>query len=481
MAQPWAFFLTPFRGWEFAIGGAAGFASSHWLEQHTRAVKAGGWIGAIAIGSAATLFNQHTAFPGTAALLPAAGAALLLLAGAAAPATALPRALSTPGLLYLGRVSYSWYLWHWPVLLFAQSIFMHPSHGIIVAAVVISLALASATNLLVENPARYSVALRPHPALSLGLAAIVMLLIVGCSGFGYWSASRAANGKDQRALTMAHDDVPPLYDSRCIATATQATVHPAGCVFGDASGSRTVVLLGDSHAVQWYPALNRIAHERHWRLLVLTKTSCPATTVSVYNEQLGRNYAECDVWRRAALDTIVARRPAAVFVASSAGYVTPLRYVTLEAWKAGLQATLAKLDSAGIPTLLFRDSPRPGFDIPTCLARAVWRGRNGATSCAVARKDALQRAFLDLDRSTVAGFKNAVLLDLSNGICSAQVCEPIRDGTVVYRDTNHLTASFVSRLVPMLEAQLTMLPTGSGTERHQGGGAASHNQTALAN
>jgi hypothetical protein len=462
LAQPWAFFVTPFRAWEFAIGGVAGMASVSWLERHRKAISVSGWIGACAILMAATMFDQRTSFPGAAALLPAGGTALVLLAGAVVPSASLPRTLSQPGLLYVGRVSYSWYLWHWPVLLFAEAVWPHGGARVVLPAVLLSLALAGITNVLVENPLRYSTALRPRPFLSLALACVVMFVSVGCSGLGFWAGSSAANGGNQLALTKAHDDVPALYTSQCIAAANQAAVHVPRCFFGDTTGSRTVVLLGDSHAVQWYPALDRVARQRHWRLLVLTKTSCPASVVTVYNDALGRAYAECDKWRQAALDTILTRHPDAVFVAHSEAYVFPLRDVSPSAWVAGLQTTLRRLDAAGIPTFLFRDSPRPGFDVPTCLARASWRGTNASAACTVARVNALQRALLDLDRRAVSGLEHVMLLDLSDAICSARTCEPIRNGTVVYRDTNHLTATFVVKLTPLLEARVPILPpTGS--------------------
>ncbi len=460
IAQPWAFFTTPFRAWEFALGGIAGLASLDWLRHHARAVRAGGWLGAIAIGAAALVLNEHTAFPGLAAVLPAGGTALILLAGVSAPNTLLPRTLSNPALLYFGRVSYSWYLWHWPALVFARSAFPELARSGVAAAVLLSLALASITNILVENPARYSMRLRVRPVLSLALASVVTVMSIGFSGLGFVAASRAADGTDQRTFTRAHDDVPSIYGSRCVADAGAIIVYAHDCMYGNRTGASTIVLVGDSHAAQWFPALQRIAERHGWRLLVLTKTSCPVASVRIYSGDFRRDYRECTTWRQAVLDTILALRPAAVVVGYYAGYVTTRRAVTPAAWLAGLHVTLRRLNAAGIPTLLLRDSPEPGFDVPTCLARAAWHGANAEVECEVPRQTALHLGTFHLAEEAASGLTNVKLLDLSDDICGERTCEPVRNGVVVYRDHHHLTATFVTRLTPLLETPLRALADG---------------------
>ncbi len=459
-AQPWAFFTTPFRAWEFALGGIAGLASTPWLRNHLRAVMAGAWIGAAAILAAAMLFGPNTSFPGVAALLPAGGTALVLLAGAAAPLARLPRALSNRVLLYLGRVSYSWYLWHWPVLVFVRTLAPHSGHVLVAAGVAGSLALAALTNVLIENPARYSAWLRPRPALSLGLAGALTMVSVGCSGLGFLTASRAANSPAQRAFTQARDDMPSIFGTRCLSGAADVSVHVDFCTFGDSAGTMDVVLFGDSHAAQWFPALDRIAQEHHWRLLVVTKAKCPAASVRIYYDRLGRDFTECDQWRAAALDTIVALHPDAVVASSSTSYLIALEPVTPAEWGAGLTTTLGTLDAAGIPTFLLRDSPQPGFDIPTCASRAAWRGEDVMQVCRVVRAHAFVTAAFPLAQEAASRFRRVSTIDLSDEICGPEVCPPVRNGVVVYRDVNHLTASYVRTLAPALEARLASIPDG---------------------
>ena len=107
-----------------------------------------------------------------------------------------------------------------------------------------------------------------------------------------------------------------IYSDGCHVDASATA--PGACVYGDPSSSTRVVLFGDSHAAQWFPALERLAVEHGWRLESMTKSACATADATVWNRIVKRAYTECDEWRQAALDRIAAEHPALVVVSNSA-------------------------------------------------------------------------------------------------------------------------------------------------------------------
>jgi peptidoglycan/LPS O-acetylase OafA/YrhL len=160
-APPWAFFSLPTRAWELAVGGLVALSIGHWRRLPVLLAAVAGWGGLGAILFSCVQLGSSTAYPGTAALLPVLGTALVIGAGCATSGAGVGRVLSVPVLRAIGRVSYSLYLWHWPVLLLMPHLLGHPvglADGL--AAVVVSAGLAVITLHLVENPARFAGPLR---------------------------------------------------------------------------------------------------------------------------------------------------------------------------------------------------------------------------------------------------------------------------------------------------------------------------------
>lgn len=172
--EPWAFFSLPSRAWELGLGGLAALGAP-WLSRLPRAVQAAtAWAGLAAIVGATVAFGTGTPFPGTAALVPALGATAVL-AGGFLPATWGPTVLLRRSPLQLGGdISYSWYLWHWPLLVLAPYVIGHPlsvPQGLAVAAA--SALVAWGSYILVEQPARRSAWLAGRPLRSLSAGASI--------------------------------------------------------------------------------------------------------------------------------------------------------------------------------------------------------------------------------------------------------------------------------------------------------------------
>jgi hypothetical protein len=218
-------------------------------------------------------------------------------------------------------------------------------------------------------------------------------------------------------------------------------------------------LFGDSHAAQWFPAAERIADARGWRLVSLTKSACPASNVTFVDPTLGREYTECLTWRRHAIERIVSLKPIAVLMGSATVYLpdgarpSPWR-VSLDDWMAGTRDTLSAFHRAGIPTVLLRDMPRPGFDVPACLARSAWNPALFSNVCKFDRASSLNDSAFDAERRAAAGLENVVVADLTTTLCNTAICDPKNGQFVVYRDTNHLTTRFAESLATVIAERI---------------------------
>jgi peptidoglycan/LPS O-acetylase OafA/YrhL len=458
--KPWAFFGSPLRAWEFGIGGLACLVPAAALREKPRLGHALGWGGLILVLVGAAALTGHMLFPGPWAFLPAIGTAGMLLAGTGMPGVGVGIPLGSAPLQHLGRLSYSWYLWHWPVLVLALAVAPElsvPGKALCAAGALAAAALAFA---LVENRIRFHPALLPRPLLSLALAAVLSVagLMFGLGSHEH--AARLLSQQPQRSFAKAVLDGPSLKRRGCFMSEARKGLRQ--CVFGDSASSTTIVLFGDSHAAQWFPALEQIANERHWRLISMVRASCPVATVPVYDPRGGQEQAECAVWRRLALRRIMELRPTLVVMANSVGYIKRsgesdgLSQLTYRQWADGIRTTFVSLDSAGVRGLFFRDTPRARNDVPLCLSRAVYFGRE-ERECAAERDEALYPEIYELERQAASGLPHISTLDLSDLVCGPAVCETVQRGMVVYRDRSHLTASFARSLAPTLFQRMAPL------------------------
>jgi peptidoglycan/LPS O-acetylase OafA/YrhL len=457
--QPWAFFSLPPRAWEFGLGGLACMTSAQNLRLGPAWVKLLGWTGLIAVLAGGCFYSPQTKFPGIAALLPVVGTLATLVAGTSGSSSALSALLGTRILQTLGRLSYSWYLWHWPILLMASVRFPDITwRGKLVAAA-LALLLAQTTFLVLERPIRISSFLIARPVLSLGL--ILLTAATGIVG------SRAVTGYAQHSLATgeqalywaAANETRPLFDGHCVVPAAVADV--VLCEYGDRQSRTAAVLFGDSHAEHWFPALELIANEKHWHLFTVLKASCPAARVQVYSASLKRQDVECSSWREAALQRIVQLHPTVVILSEKDGLVAnharPARagshVISGAEWEEGLRSTITHLDSHGVRTLVIADVPREGFDVPICLSRAAAH-RWATQDCVLTREAALNEDARQAESAAIRGLKSARLVDFANKLCTGLICPSVIDGEVVFRDSNHLTSSYARKLAPFLEREI---------------------------
>jgi peptidoglycan/LPS O-acetylase OafA/YrhL len=459
----WAFFGTPGRIWEFAAGGALAVAVAGRPRPEGR--EAAGSLlqlaGLAAVAAAAVAYDRGRPYPGVAALLPVAGTVAILAGGWLAPAGPTARALGAAPLRWLGRLSYTWYLWHWPLVSVAAVLVPGLGVGGRLAWSLAALGLAWLTHRLVERPTAAGT-LGRLPAPQVAALALGATLAAGLAAHGAArAADRRAADPVQQALARARDDRMP-HD--CWVAGAKPTSGP--CVFGDTMSPVTLALLGDSHAEHWLGGLDRAGRAGRWRVLAMVKGGCPvADAPELARGRWAARGRECARYREAMLRRIIAARPAAVILSSWDHYVAADGAprgagVTPAEWGRGLRRTYARLSAAGVPVVVIRGTPHPGFDVPACLSRRA-AGLPFARSCTYARDRAFILAAVAAQTRAAAGLR-VRFVDMNDQICAGPRCPPARGGVVVFTDDNHLTASFSRTVAPVLVARVEGALAGLG-------------------
>jgi hypothetical protein len=439
--QPWAFFASPTRAWEFAFGAIVVLLSGR------RLMPLLGWLGLGGIVAVSITFNKTILFPGVAALLPALSTALILHSTARTSNSLLVTALSARPLQEIGKLSYSWYLWHWPVLVFGAAILGRPSLPARAALVAMSLAISIVSFRFLENPIRHHRVLAKRPRYALSMAGLLALFGISMALVWNLVSLRAAEKPEQARFTFARGDGPiVLNTTHCIADYLDTQIK--NCSFGDVNSPVTMVLLGDSHAAQWFPAFESIAKKKRWRLFTLTKAACAPVEASYFYPALGRTYVECGQWLKNALHKIEQLRPVLTTVTSSDDY--PFDGAE---WKESISPVLRSLTKSSQSVLILGDTPKPFFDMPDCLAREKWRPAFISSQTCRFSYPSESAAYESL-KLAAAEFSNAIVTDISRSICPAAVCTGEHNDMVIYRDGNHLTASFVNSLQPVIIEQI---------------------------
>ena len=487
----WAFFSLPTRAWELAAGGLVAVSAPLWRRLPAGFAAIAGFSGLGVIGWAATHIDDRTPYPGTAAILPVLGTALVIVAGCATPTRGAGRWLSLPPMRAIGRLSYSWYLWHWPLLLFAPIVAGHPlGWPGRLTAVAASFLLAVLTLRYVERPIRYARPLRRSAGLSLVLgsavtaaavsAALILPMVVPVPAgrsqpaaaavvhsaarpnlapvdplASVLAAARTAVDASARhaplpadlspALGAAPGDKPEVFLDGCVRSWLEVGVPD--CVSGDPSAPTTVALVGDSHAAMWQPALEPVARRNHWRLVTMAKVTCPLQDIPITSPYLGRTYSECEQWREQALSRLASERPRLVILSMSRRYGADFGFTSYDpAWIASLTDLIADLRAAtGGRVLVLGPVPDPRANVPVCLSAHP----DDILACSPDRTPGLNTAGITAE-SRATGDGGGQYADLSALFCAAGVCPVVVGNDLVFRDDNHLTVSYSRTLAPVL-------------------------------
>ncbi|GHH42789.1 acyltransferase [Streptomyces candidus] len=477
-----AYLSTPARVWQFGVGALLALLPWHLLRGPRPLRLLCGWAGVAAVVGSVLVYDATTPYPGTAALVPTLGTAAVILAAIPGRgernvqgAYGVGRLLAGRAPRAIGRLSYNLYLWHWPVLVLAE-VRLGPLDWPAKTALTLAAVLpALATLRWVEQPLRRSrtVSELPRRGLAVGVSAVVLpvvlALVMGTTALQHLGPAQPVDlkGLPQGAVTgpgllartpgtrppqgppepsplQARKDFPP--DGAC--QVAPAETRSPTCLFGAADSPGRIVLLGDSHAGQWFSPLLALASQRGWALQELVKQGCPLPRLTVHNPQLGRTYHECDTWRADTLDRLKRGPRPRLIVVSSLNRYTADHKLLKEAWK----HTLTALRGTGAPIVRLEDTPVPGKDIPACVSGHL----DDPQACDFPRSDALRPD--PLPQLIAAGAVPGVHgVGVNEVLCppAAPTCPAVRDGILLYRDDAHLTNVAAVLLTGRLERLLT--------------------------
>lgn len=464
VSPPWAFYFSPLRAWEFAAGGLATMVPASFLRCHPRLRAAQGWLGLALIVPAYLLLDEALPFPGLLALLPVVGTVLLLVSGAGerqadGKLAGGPAALlSLPPMQWIGKLSYSLYLWHWPVIVYAGMVTAELSGLDRFACLALTLMLSIFTYHVIENPVRRNGWLMASAARALVPAALLTGAGVVAA---YANAKFAVHELDPEQRVIAQSAArPSTARARGGCVLDYETITPKPCVFGAKNVKGTIALFGDSHADHWSTPLIQAAEKRDYRVVTWLKSSCRASRLSTWSSKLKRDYAECDQWREQSIKEILALRPALVVISEIA--LTSSRKMAAgkdepdsqdAEWKAGLRSTLETFSKAGLKVAFIRDVPFNDEQVDTCVARALWRG-DTPSLCDQTRAYAANDAMAAVERDVVRSIPNARYVDMTDQFCNQTTCHVFIGGKIAFRDRHHLATAFAETLEKPLEKAL---------------------------
>ncbi|HMB55962.1 MAG TPA: acyltransferase family protein [Arenimonas sp.] len=463
-----AFYLLPTRVWEFAIGGIVGL-SSKWIADNLR--RAGDLfavVGLAAIGYSVFYFTHATPFPGSAALVPVLGTIALLAGTTANDQGQVRKLLSTRPFVVIGLLSYSWYLWHWPLLSISRIVGLGIDDvGRNALMLGLALLLAYLTYIFVENPIRER---RPgwfaksRSTLAMG-AVISAITLASAIGLLAWR-EHLKTSSQIKAIFAAVTDASP-YQSKCSMPATKLpTQLPlAVCVHGPDKTQPQIMLWGDSHADHLMPMLMEKFPDRSVYEMVMPGCA-PSLGQGAHEPGLAENCAHFNQLALQRMHELRGKGLQGVLISarwaryasmpslslSEAGEGPPASAAKIVAdtakLRSNLDESLSALTAMGLRVVVMAPTPEMIYPVPQCLARRK------PEQCETPRamNDAMLADVTKLLREVVAKHPGVTLIDPIGFFCDSTRCYPKRDNTILYFDDDHVTGS-AARLLAHAYAQ----------------------------
>jgi peptidoglycan/LPS O-acetylase OafA/YrhL len=428
-APIWAFYILPTRAWELAAGALLVFLPELKKARPLIALSAFTTLAIVTV-----IFNEATPFPGTAALAPVIATVFLLASRSKWPLF-IDFVAQSRLTQWLGAISYPLYLWHWPLLVI-PAIYLGEELTTLQTSLLlaITVVLAGLTHKFVEEPMR-EIKLSHRGVLSFAAIATSISVLVGGLTVMQHSNTIMING----SVTVSLDEVrlKPLINYDGCHISMGQTVSPL-CEYGDITSKKTIVLYGDSHAAQWFPALDLIGKKRGIKIVSLTKSACPSAEVI---KELSSQYdvADCQAFRDSSIARIQKIKPLAVILAGMQPFTAPYSDESAKSWwLKGERVAFNRIKGATAFPIYLTDTPLPRVDIPDCLVA----GRGEA--CDTSRR---------VDAEVAAGL---IQINPTPWLCTEK-CPAIVDGIIAYRDHSHLSVAMSKHLAKELEMSLARL------------------------
>ena len=462
-APGYAFYLMPTRFWEFGIGGLLGVLG-HRIHLRRSIREVIGVLGLVGLAISFAVIDESMPFPGLVALAPVLATAAIITAGTTQPGdghTVVSRVLAWKPATAVGDISYSLYLWHWPLIVFMPlAVPALPRELQMVLAVVLSVVLATVTYRLVENPIRFSTTLAHSMRRS--IITVTALFTVPVLAAGALAVAYQDVTQRNQAILEARDEVP----------ASDGAI-PEVTTPGNEAAVPTIVLVGDSHAAHWRTAFEAAAESIGAELHVLALNSC--TPISVTTVDLkGKVKETCVDFRQQTLEYLDELKPTTIVLSQAEGYLGRIRgddLATLEEtqqlslWETRYQEWL-ELSQELAPSIgVVIDNPRIPYEPNECLIEA-----SSPEQCDAPRAAALDMTAQLQAASALARAQTPVVdetFSVIDELCTGDFCRVTVDGVPVYRDFNHLSERWTLTQVPRIARFLEDLVAAGETQRSQ--------------
>jgi peptidoglycan/LPS O-acetylase OafA/YrhL len=465
-----AFYSSPTRAWEFAVGGLTFLALNRRTRALPRPIGTGlFWLGLSGILVSCLVISEASVFPGWVVLIPVLSTAIVLAAGASRPVGI--GSLTNRAMVHVGDASYSWYLWHWPLIAFGVMLFPGISWAP-EAAAVLALALSLLTLRFLENRVRFSRRIQGRRVVWLAAGSVALVCLTSLTLI---QGSRNAWGNEGIHSMMAQVSASHLWLSDGCNTATPLGERGPECTWNRDSDGAPIYLAGDSMAGALSEALLGAGQQLGRPIVVGTKGACPFIGVEMYLD--GRPDTECNAFVSGSIDWLLKQPPSDVVLSSTLGYVvidgvsfasTPGGRVATDqapktaAYLEGLGRTVARLKGAGHRVTVIL--PPPGFPA-TVMADEAWYPSQCATyealadiaGCGASRSEGdvvAETAELFAQVTATVKSNGGQVLDPRAEICQSGTCSTNVGNDWLYLDGSHVSVSMSQRLGPFVAGTL---------------------------
>ena len=489
LAPPQAYFATFTRGWEFAVGGAVALLGTR-IRLSRLGADIVSLVGFALIAFSALAYDHATAFPGYAALVPVLGTAAVIVAGNSSATLWHAKVTALRPVQWLGGISYSLYLWHWPLIVAAPFVIGGEASTLSkVGVLAIAIVLAALTKRFVEDKGQAWGYWRSSTrrALMLMLAGMVVIAAL-VAGVLTWYQTRvdadrppaqvvASSCEGPLALASGADCADPFgpADYSVMTSKNEYFFTPPECgtflpilTYGEKQTTlecdfsrgtekpTEVWLVGDSHAQQWQGAIFDIAREKHWIVTTSYLGGCPVADVAFlgFRGPWGQAEAErCNAWSDDVSAAIGTAKPDLVVTAMAARQDVVddgSGDTQSEQMSDGLIDYWSAWVDEGIDVLALADPPYNGEvrDADCVLLNAA-----EPQTCARARGEA-QPADPVVLAGAAERSDSIAVLDLTDRFCDADRCYAVVGGIPVYYDADHLNLEYVRMLAPEISGKI---------------------------
>ncbi|WP_349828219.1 acyltransferase family protein [Brevibacterium litoralis] len=514
LGDPAAYFVTPSRVWELGVGGLLACVLGDPV-RFPRLRKIGAVLGLLGILLAGVFYTGES-FPGVAALLPVLATVLVIASGATVGRGSLGPLVHLRPVQAVGAWSYSLYLWHFPVVVYATVLLERDPNlpeGLLLVA--FSLLLSWASYRWIETPVRNDRALarRSTLALTASVTAVAVAAAVSIVPQAVFASHvRAEDARSAQVVAAVEDqaedpvdgeptdqetaepepEIPwgaaslgetdydtfvpgqdevivpnpadvrgkdaPVFPEECSGVPAKAGADSVTeCVVANPDGERTFVVVGDSHAAQWVPAIEKAVEGTEWRLVVFLRNSCPFTTAQRGWEGKGLNCLDSN---EQVLERILEIAPEKVLM-------TNLAFDDIEGvpgeehpGEQGYLDTMRPMAEAGAQIYVLEDTPRPdgSEDTPTCVVRH----REDPETCGFPRDEGSEGRYTNPALESAAGkVDGAEFLSLGDRFCTEDFCPAVIGNLLVYRDENHVGRTYMETLAPDVAQAFDLTETGT--------------------